>query len=202
MDEKFYEGSSLRPEAEVSGAQAGALRTYTKAYYGPHGAIERTELHDSGRVVEVNYYQASDPAAISSSHSSDYPGVRFRLWRTTQTLPGFVWKFVRAYDATGAPDGYSRVLTDDQGRELMQMDLDESRRVMRTAKYAWDDGGDLRYAFEYNDAGVLVDGLDLLYGDRASVEDVTREHPGSSFFQDAQSLPAAIAAAGVPPDPL
>lgn len=201
MTTKYYRGSAANPGAEISAADAEALRTYTKAHYAPDGALARTELHDSGRLLEVNYHSSRDPAAIVSSHLREYPGVRFRVWRTVDRLPGFVWKFVHGYDASGAPTGFSRILSDEDGRELMQVDLDESRRVTQITKYAWGEGGDLRYAFEYDEHGAPTQGLDLMYGDQASVEEVAGELPEPAFFQNGYTLPDAIAPRGVPADP-
>src|SRR5207249_3393062 len=131
------------------------LRTFTKAWFDDAGAPIKTELYDAGTLIGVNYHQTAGVESTVASHQHDHPGVRCFVWTVLAANRGHVWKHVRSYDSTGNPIGVSKILSDLQGRERMQIDQDVHRRQTRITKYHWSADGQLRYVFEFDGDGRL-----------------------------------------------
>ncbi|PYR74200.1 MAG: hypothetical protein DMF86_18845 [Acidobacteria bacterium] len=201
MTQRFYRGPAVSADAEVPAADAPALRTYTKAQFRDDGALTRTEVYDGGRPIEVNYYDPEDEDRTVASHAREYPGIRLSIWTTLGESPEYVWKYVRSYDAAGAPVAFSKILADRERRELMQIEMDERHRVARITKYYWDADGQLRYVFEFNGDGEPYGVTDVLYGDHASLADIRPDLGDAEFYETADALPRALAGTGIPPDP-
>jgi hypothetical protein len=201
MNIKFYRGPAVDRDTEVPATDAPALPTYTKAYFSDDGVLRKAEVYDRGKEIEVGYYDVDDLDQVIASHLRDSPGVRFSIWTTLREYPGYVWKFVRSYDGAAAPTGFSKILSDADRRELMQIEMDERHHVTRITKYYWNSDGSLRYVFEFDKNGELFSVTDVLYGDHASLADIEPDLEDVDFFKRGWALPHTLSATPLPSDP-
>ncbi|HVF51462.1 MAG TPA: hypothetical protein VNA19_15350 [Pyrinomonadaceae bacterium] len=201
MTIRYYEGAGVLREREISAEQTLRFVTYTEAHFDDDGELERTLLYDGPRLVKVNYYRSTHLDETKSFHLRNYAGVPFDIWKTLSSVGGYVWEYAYSFSPSGELTTLSKVLSDDTERQLMQIDLDADKRVEQITKYYWTDGKTLRYVFEYDETGAFLSGYDSLYGDHAFLPDIKDSLPDPAFYEYGYTLPRALDATGIPPDP-
>ena len=200
MKISYFRGPIVSADREVAPADVRGLTTYTKAYFGDSDVLERSELHDSGKLLRVDYLRAHNFDDTRDFHRRMYPGIPYAIWETREQLPGFVWKHITSVDPSGQVKSYTTLLSDDRQRELMRIDASPSHQTVAITKYYWEDNN-LRYVFDYDGTGSLVTGFDLEDGDDVSFSDVRESLPDCEFFEDGFNLPRALAGTAIPADP-
>ena len=198
MNTEYYRGSAATPAALISAADAQNLTTYTRAFREANGALAKTELHDHGALVEVNYYETSldDIMAASSAASrhtvqglDDACGIpRIRLEDTCTPSTIQANRQVRQ-DCRSRSTGTD---ADRHGRE---------QRDSTTRKSTGTESHGLRYLYEYDEQGHLYSGYDVLHGDNASLAEVSDVLAEPEFYQSGYTLPRRLGDTAIPPDP-
>lgn len=199
MKIRYYEGLVVTSEREVSAEEAQGLVTFTKAFFDNSEKLERTESHDSGKLLRVDYYKDESVESLRAFHLQMYPGVMFSIWKTLARTGDYVWEWVYSFSPSGELTGLGKTLSDERDRQLMQIDMDENHQIVQITKYYWEDK--LRYAFEYNEDGTFSNGYDGLYGDHASPVEVEDSLSDFKFYENGWNLPQSIADTVIPPDP-
>jgi hypothetical protein len=198
---RYYKGSIIDRDHELSADEALASPAYTRTSSGADDQLEKSEYIANGRLWEVNYYRVADPQMMTESHRRAYPGVPYAIWEFLGSADGYVWQFVSFFSPVGEPTGFRKFLSNQQHRTWMQLDFDASHRVSLITKYLWGDDDKLRYVFEYSADGALVDGFDVTYGEQASFEEVRDDLEDPEFYEHGYRLPRALASTTIPDAP-
>ncbi|MFP2905362.1 hypothetical protein ACLESD_09960 [Pyxidicoccus sp. 3LFB2] len=195
---KFYEGFLIDSERELPADKAQKARRYSKAFYGPAERLEKLEQYEEGKVRRVDYFDVANDAPIKTAHVQRYGQVPFMTHRQLSKPKGFVWKAVHAFAAGGELKEVTTILQDDAQCEWMELSANASKQVARIAKYYWASSEDLKYSFEYDGKGKLLEVQDVESGERASFDEVRASLSDAAFFEDGLRLPKPLAGTSIP----
>jgi hypothetical protein len=195
---KYYDGVAVEDGQEVSAEAARKLANHAKAFFRAPGQLDRVEVYADGTLSRVDYPGERGNADIKTAHARMYKGTGFSIRRKLSALRGFSWEEVQSYSASGGLEGFTLILQGKGTQGLMEVDLDQDKKVRRVTKYYWENEDELRYIFEYNQGGRLVSGYDVMYGEQASFEDLKKSLPEAGFFERGLSLPSAISNTAIP----
>jgi hypothetical protein len=196
---KYYDGFVAEAGHEVSEEAARKLPNHAKAFFSPVGALDRIERYSHEKLSQVDYLgeQRSDDD-IKAFHLNTYTGTGFAIRRKRSYLEAFIWEDVHAYTDAGGMDGFTLILLREDGPGLMEINLDQSKRITGVTKYHWESRKELRYVFEYSPNGRLVSVYDLVHGDHASFDALKQTLPDPQFFERGLNLPKEIAQSTIP----
>ena len=178
---RFYEGWSLVPGSEVSEETARGLTAYGRALFSDR--VPRVfEMYSRGRLVRVEYWGAVDRL----------PGVRFAIRIPGPALGDLAWSVLRLYTDRGAPEGFLVQLIGATGRAVMEVSYDAEGVLVGATKYGYEEDGRLRYVFEYDETGTLVDLYDSPAGKSPPFDEVVPAMADSAFYAGGAALPSNV----------
>ncbi|MBZ4418526.1 hypothetical protein [Myxococcus sp. RHSTA-1-4] len=195
---KYYEGFLVDSEREVPAEKAQKARRYSKAFYGSAERLEKVEQYEEGKLRRVDYFDVTQDNTLKTEHAQRHGQVPFVTHRQLSRTKGFVWKAVHVFTATGELSEVTTILQDEARCEWMELSADASRKVSRIAKYYWESPEDLKYSFEYDGEGKLLEVQDVENGERASLDEVRASVPDVSFFEEGLRLPKPLAGTSIP----
>jgi hypothetical protein len=194
----YHEGFLLDPERELPAEEAQKARRYSKAFYGPAERLEKVEQYEDGEVRRVHYFDVADDTSIKSAHTQRYGQVSFVTHRRLSQPEGFVWRAVHAFTAGGELEEVTTILQDEAGCEWMELSADASKQVARIAKYYWESPEDLKFSFEYDGRGKLLQVHDVQSGERACLDEVRACLTDIAFFADGLRVPKRLSGTSIP----
>ncbi|MCP3062656.1 hypothetical protein LXT21_28115 [Myxococcus sp. K38C18041901] len=196
--EKYYEGFLVDPQNEVPAEKARQARRYSRALYGPAEQLQKVEQYENGKVRRVDYFEVAQDDAIKKAHVPQYGSVPFVTHRQLPQSKGFSWKSVHMFSASGELSEVITILRDASLRECMEVSASADRRVSKISKYYWASAETLKFVFEYDGKGTLLEVADVPEGGHTSLPEVRSQLPDVSFFEDGLRLPAPLAGTSIP----
>lgn len=184
---RFYREWIPTAEFEVPEEVARSLAAYARGVFAADGTLLLVEMHTRKGLARIEY----------RSPPTDLPGIPFDVRSPAGAVADRHWSVLRMFDAQGEPTGLTVQLLDRSERALMEASYDAAGILEGTTKSAYDPSGELRYLFDYDDTGKLVDVYDRVEASNPPFEQVLGVLPDRAFFADGRALPA-----GVPPGSL
>ncbi|GHG45483.1 hypothetical protein [Streptomyces griseocarneus] len=192
---RYYRGWGVDASGEVSPEEFVELAESSLAYFDSAGRLERLEFFRDGAVEEVEYCEG-DPGEIAESHRRKHVGVPFSVKRTLAADP-FRWEVRRRSSAEGGFSDYRVSLVDVRGCELMECAFGVQGQILSVTKYEYDRAGEMRFTFEYDGMGQMVDAFDVISGENAAF-DVVKNLTDPEFFERGGALPRECVATSIP----
>jgi hypothetical protein len=172
-------------EFQVPEYQATSLPAYARGVFDLDGTLLRTEMYTRKGLVRIEY----------RSPVEALPGVPFDLRVPGDALGDLRWSVLRRYDAQGMLAGFTVQLQDSAERSVMEVSYDGGGALEGTTKFGYDpSSGELRYLFDYDENGKLVDLYDRAEAKSPAVEPVLDQLVDRAFYAQGGTLPAGHAA--------
>ena len=124
---------------------------------------------------------------------TDLPGVPFDVRYPAGEVGDLHWSVLRMFDAEGGPTGFTVQLLDRRERAVMEASYGAGGGLDGITKSAYDPSGELRYLFDYDATGKLVDIYDRAEARNPPFEEVLGTLADRALFADGWALPAGVA---------
>jgi hypothetical protein len=181
---RFFREWVPTAEFQVPEHLATSLPAYARGVFADDGALLRTEMYTRKGLVRVEY----------RSPVEALPGVPFDLRYPAGALGDRQWSVLRRYDAQGKLAGFTVQLQDRSERSVMEVSYDGGGGLEGTTKFGYDSSGELRYLFDYDETGKLVDIYDRIEANSPAFERALDQLVDRAFYAQGSTLPAGHSA--------
>jgi len=168
------------PESQLPEHLAKSLPAYARGVFAPDGTLLWTEMYTRKGLVRIEY----------RSPVEALPGVPFDLRFPAGALGDLHWSVLRRYDADGVLVGFTVQLQDGGERAVLEASYDRKGSPEGTTKFGYDASGELRYLFDYDENGRLVDLYDRIEAHSPRFELVLDQLADRAFYAHGSTLPA------------
>lgn len=176
---RFFRELMPTAEFQVPEHLATSLPAYARGVFTPDGALLRLEMYTHKGLARIEY----------RSGIETLPGVPFDLRVPAGALGNLQWSVLRRYDAQGALAGFMVQLQDETQRSLMEVSYSPAGELEATTKFGYDPSGELRYLFDYDGNGKLVDLFDRIEADSPGFELVLDQLADRAFYAQGSTVP-------------
>jgi hypothetical protein len=198
MNIKYYEGYTSVSKKEISIDEKEKVQNYTKTYFNDSGKIDKEEFYDHGKLYRVLYYSdIENYDKIKSFNLSNYLNTPFSIVNSVTKIKEYEWKCIYSFNSSGELTGVDKVLSINEGQEILNIAMDRNQQVREITKYYWE-GNDLNYIFEYDKNGIIVSGFDVEYGEHATYLEIKNELKDSNFYENGYNFPKLLIGTSIP----
>ncbi|MCU7722217.1 hypothetical protein ODJ79_00660 [Actinoplanes sp. KI2] len=178
---RFFREWVPTPESQLPEHLATSLPAYARGVFAPDGTLLWTEMFTRKGLVRIEY----------RSPMEALPGVPFDLRFPAGVLGDLQWSVLRRYDAHGELVGFTVQLQDGTERAVLEVSYDRGGGLEGTTKFGYDASGDLRYLFDYDHDGKLVDLYDRIEANSPRFEVILNQLVDRAFYTQGSTLPVA-----------
>lgn len=177
---RFFREWVPTAEFQVPEHLATSLPAYARGVFALDGTLLRTEMYTRKGLVRVEY----------RSPVEALPGVPFDLRVPGGALGDLQWSVLRRYDAQGTLAGFTVQLQDSAERSVMEVSYDGGGFPEGVTKFGYDPSGELRYLFDYDENGKLVELYDRAEATSPAFDPVLDQLADRAFYAQGGTLPA------------
>ena len=179
---RFYREWVPTAEFEMPENEATGRAAHARAAFAADGTLLSVEMYAGDKLSRVEY---RGPVEV-------LPGVPFDVRYPAGAVGDLHWSILRMYDAHGELTGFTVQLLDRSERSWLEASYNAAGSPEGASKFAYDQAGEMRFLFDYDATGKLVDIYDRAEARNPAFEPVLDEMPDRPFYADGHTLPAGV----------
>jgi hypothetical protein len=179
---RHYREWIATPEFEVPAEVAIGLAASARGVLADDGRLVAVEMYTGGKLIRVEYRGPVD-ARPGVPHDVRVPG---------GTLGDLHWSVLRNHDAQGVLTGVTVQLLDRFERSWLEATYDAEGDRGGISKFTYNRDGELRYLFDYDEEGRLIDLYDRSEARNPAFGPVLALLPDRAFYANGQTLPSSV----------